>query len=69
MASDSIKQWATGHDAAAVSRVAKRIARFAKNTQDPDTSLAAQDLVDMIENAVPDKTPMGETEDEDLVGT
>ena len=67
--SATIKQWAEGHDRGAVLRVAKRLGRFAKNTQDPDTSLAAQDLVDMIENAIPDKTPMGETEDEDLVGT
>ena len=66
--SATIKEWAKVHDPAALQRVAKRIKRFATNTQDPDTSLAAQDLVSMIENAVPDKTPMGET-DEDLVGT
>ena len=64
-----IQVWTETYGAEAASRVAKRIKRFAGNTMDADTSLAAEALVNLIENAIPDKTPMGETDNEDLVGT
>lgn len=51
----TLKQWAEAHGAGPVSRVAKRIERFAGNTQDPDTSLAAEELVKMITEAAPKK--------------
>lgn len=53
MPTTTIKQWAEGHGTPAVSRVAKRLARFANNSTDPDTSLAAGELVSMIEEAMP----------------
>ena len=49
----TLKQWADAHGAAPVSRVAKRIERFASNTTDPETSLAAQELIEMIQAALP----------------
>ena len=49
----TLKQWGESHGAPAVSRVVKRIERFAGNTSDSETSLAAQELVGMIKDAVP----------------
>ncbi|AZS06618.1 hypothetical protein SEA_JACOREN57_53 [Mycobacterium phage JacoRen57] len=48
MPANLIKQWADGHGAAAVSRVVKRIERFANNTTDPETSAAAKELIALI---------------------
>lgn len=47
----SLKSWAQGHEPAAVSRVVKRLERFSGNTTDPSTSLAAEELVSMINEA------------------
>lgn len=49
----TLKQWAEGHGAAPVSRVVKRIERFATNTGDSDTAIAAQELVDMLKAVQP----------------
>lgn len=52
MASDpTFKQWATTHPAAAVTRVIGRLDRFANNTSNEETSLAAQDLVAKLKEA------------------
>lgn len=59
-----LTDWAERHEPTAVARVIKRLGRFAGNTTDPATGLAAQELVDLIENSVPTKTPMGETDEE-----
>ena len=49
----TIKQWAEGHGAAPVGRLVKRMERFASNTVDPSTSLAAEELIQMIKAALP----------------
>jgi len=46
----TLKEWAEGHGTAAA-RVAKRIERFANNTTDPDTSMAAGELLEMMAQA------------------
>ena len=52
MPNTTIKQWAEAHGSSAA-RVGKRIERFAGNTSDPDTHDAAQELVEMIQSALP----------------
>ena len=47
----TLKQWAETHGPTAVGRVVKRIERFAGNTTDPATSIAAEDLLKMIQEA------------------
>jgi hypothetical protein len=49
----TLKQWAEGHEPAAISRIQKRLARFAGNTGDPSTAGAAQELAEMIETVLP----------------
>ncbi|UOW93131.1 hypothetical protein SEA_NOSHOW_64 [Mycobacterium phage NoShow] len=49
----TIKQWVEGHGVGPVSRVVKRMERFAGNTTDPETSLAATELLEMIKSALP----------------
>lgn len=47
----TLEEWVKAHGNGPVSRVVKRIERFSGNTTDPDTSLAADDLVKMIREA------------------
>lgn len=55
MASDpTFRQWAETHPRAAVLRVVSRLDRFANNTSNEETSLAAQDLVAKLKEATPD---------------
>lgn len=53
MNSSTFREWATTHPAPAVNRIVRRIERFAGNTADEETSLAAQDLVDKLKEAIP----------------
>lgn len=60
----TIKQWTDTHGEGPSRRVAKRIARFAGNTGDDLTASAAQDLVEMIESALPkEKNDAASTDD------
>ena len=43
----TLQEWAEAHPKGAL-RVARRIERFAGNTTDPETSAAAEELLDML---------------------
>lgn len=51
----TLKQWADAHGAGPVSRVVKRIERFAGNTTDDGTAAAATELLEMIAAVAPKK--------------
>jgi hypothetical protein len=51
MSMPTLKQWAESHEPVAVERIHKRLMRFAENTTDPATSLAANELLAMIQDA------------------
>ena len=52
MATTTLKQWAEAHGPTATGRVVKRIERFAGNTVDAGTALAAEELVQMIKEVL-----------------
>lgn len=54
-APSTLKQWSELHRPSAVSRVASRIERFAGNTGDPETALAAAELCKLIRDTLPKK--------------
>ena len=54
-APSTLKQWSELHRPSAVSRVASRIERFAGNTGDPETALAAAELCKLIRDSLPKK--------------
>jgi len=60
---DSVRDWSKKHGPSAVSRVEKRIARFAGNTPNKETGAAAAELVTII-NASLGPAPKGKKADE-----
>lgn len=49
----TLKQWADTHGPQPVTRIAGRLERFAGNTGDPETALAAAELCKMLRDTVP----------------
>ena len=59
----TLKQWADAHGPQPVKRIAARMERFAGNTGDPETALAAAELCKLLRDSLPlkeqDDNPAG----------
>ena len=55
MPASTLKQWADTHGPQPVSRISARLERFAGNTGDPETALAAAELCKMLRDVNPKK--------------
>ena len=51
----TLKQWAEAHGPQPVTRIASRLERFAGNTGDPETALAAAELCKLLRDTLPKK--------------
>ena len=54
-APSTLKQWADTHGPQPVSRISARLERFAGNTGDPETALAAAELCKLLRDTLPKK--------------
>lgn len=55
MPASTLKQWADTHGPQPVSRISARLERFAGNTGDPETALAAAELCKLLRDTLPKK--------------
>ena len=55
MPASTLKQWADLHGSEPIKRIAARLERFAGNTGDPETALAAAELCKLLRDTLPKK--------------